>query len=408
MYQWKGIIMINEANKEADLKVKMIDIQLLHPHPRNKDIYGEEDIKELADQITKSGYVKPIIINKNNMVISGHRRMYACLYLGEKYIPFTREKFKDENEELERLLIENQYREKTMTQKAEEGKLWEEIESKKAKQRQLSGLNNQSVVVDNVPQRENGKSRDIIAEKVGIGSGRTYERAKVTVEKINNLKKEHREKDVEFLTTILNESVRGAKDLSKDDIIDKISEEMKDKVIKKEIPVQKAVVQIRKELGILTDNNKNQNTNKINNEIEKIETKVCKKCGKEKSILEFYKGKNVCKDCFDESNRKSKKPKDVYGNYIEIDEEKIKNLGVDIQSVIDDVKNTDKSVHDIDYNSISMELECNFDMFAQNIEKYTDGTFCNYTNIDKDNKNKILNSISNVEIVINKLKNILI
>lgn len=66
-----------------------------------------------------------------------------------------------------------------MTQKAEEGKLWEEIESKKAKERQQLTQFGNSTVMDSVTSpSENGATRDIIASKVGIGSGRTYERAK--------------------------------------------------------------------------------------------------------------------------------------------------------------------------------------------------------------------------------------
>ncbi|AJA49559.1 hypothetical protein CPAST_c34980 [Clostridium pasteurianum DSM 525 = ATCC 6013] len=75
---------------------------------------------------------------------------------------------------------------------------------------------------DNVPQsnnNENSRSRDAIADKVDIGSGRTYERAKNAVNKIDELKKNHKNKDAEFLTVVLNESVRGAKDLAEDDVI---------------------------------------------------------------------------------------------------------------------------------------------------------------------------------------------
>lgn len=42
--------------------------------------------------------------------------------------------------------------------------------------------------MDNVPQaNEKGSVRDIIAQNVGIGSGRTYERAKSAVDKIDEL-----------------------------------------------------------------------------------------------------------------------------------------------------------------------------------------------------------------------------
>jgi len=63
--------------------------------------------------------------------------------------------------------------------------------------------------MDNVPQaNDKGAVRDIIASKVGIGSGRTYERARVVIDKIEELNKNNNDKDAEFLKTILNESVR--------------------------------------------------------------------------------------------------------------------------------------------------------------------------------------------------------
>lgn len=73
--------------------------------------------------------------------------------------------------------------------------MWEEIETRKAKERQaINGSKNLGLNMDNVPSLENNKIkndkgavRDIIAEKVGIGSGRTYERAKNAVNKIKTI-----------------------------------------------------------------------------------------------------------------------------------------------------------------------------------------------------------------------------
>ena len=70
-----------------------------------------------------------------------------------------------------------------------------------------------SIECDTGRNREKGRATDIIAEKVNLGSGRTYDRAKSAVKKIDELKEQGKEKDAEFLKTVLNESVRGAKDL---------------------------------------------------------------------------------------------------------------------------------------------------------------------------------------------------
>lgn len=48
-----------------------------------------------------------------------------------------------------------------------EAEVWEGIEKEKARQRMLSG----GYPMDNVPQ--GGETRDIVAEKIGLGSGET-------------------------------------------------------------------------------------------------------------------------------------------------------------------------------------------------------------------------------------------
>lgn len=388
-------------------KIKKIDIKLLKPHPKNKEIYGEENIKELADKIKTSNWISPLIINKSNIIISGHRRYLAALSLKITHLPFERVNFKNSNEELERLLLENEYREKTMMQKTQEGKLWEEIESKKAKERMILTQNNNSAksAMDNVPQQvDKGATRDIIASKVGIGSGRTYERAKEVVNKIDELKQEGKKQDAEFLKTILNESVRGAQDIAGSNRLNEVSQELKDKVIKKETPVSNAIRDIKKNLGIAVENPKKIIKDEQEN---KSNTKICKQCGEEKNLNEFYESRTICKDCHNENSRKNRKPKDVYGNIIEIDKEKIK--GMNIEAVMADVKDTNKNINIVDYDAVSMELGCNIDMFIQNISKYINmADIYKLENVDKDNKEKILKSIDDIENTMNKIKNILI
>jgi hypothetical protein len=50
----------------------------LKPHPINKTLYGDEEPDDtLIDSILKNGQLEPIIITKNNVIISGHRRWLA-------------------------------------------------------------------------------------------------------------------------------------------------------------------------------------------------------------------------------------------------------------------------------------------------------------------------------------------
>jgi len=364
-----------------------INISKLKPHPMNKDIYGEEDIKELAEQIKKSNIITNLIVNQDNIIISGHRRYYACLSLGKKELPCEKITFNSKNEELERLLLENQYREKTTYQKMKEAEVWGKIENEKAKQRQgeRNDLKNKNNIKDSGP--ESYQSRDAIAEKVNLGSGKTYDRAKSAVQKIDELKQDGNEKDAEFLKTVLNESVRGAKDLSELDSLKDIPEEIKEKVIKKEIPVQKAVQTIRKDLGIATDNVKSKE-----NQNEKGDEKVCSKCGQSKSILEFYTGRSECRDCHHKYRENNK---------VDMFE------GIDMYALEADIKNPNKYADDYTYEDITMEIEAAINSFAFSVNRYINENK-SYEDMDTVNKNKLLSSIDIVETIVNILKNKLI
>jgi ParB/RepB/Spo0J family partition protein len=48
------------------------------------------DIKSLAESISAVGLLQPIVINENNELIDGQRRIKACVQLGIKEIPFYR------------------------------------------------------------------------------------------------------------------------------------------------------------------------------------------------------------------------------------------------------------------------------------------------------------------------------
>jgi len=120
-----------------------IDINLLQENPINKEIYGVDDsvqLAELVEKIRVSGYIKPLIINRNYLIISGHRRYRAAKILGMKEIEIEMI-CKDENQELEILLAENFFREKSVLQRVNEGEYYRKVEEQNALDRQLTGNN---------------------------------------------------------------------------------------------------------------------------------------------------------------------------------------------------------------------------------------------------------------------------
>ena len=59
--------------------VKTKDLQ---HHPKNSDIYDLSNIEDLVNSIREVGLLQPIIINKKNQILSGHRRFEAIKILG--------------------------------------------------------------------------------------------------------------------------------------------------------------------------------------------------------------------------------------------------------------------------------------------------------------------------------------
>ena len=158
------------------------NINELYANPINKTIYGDEIISEdFIDNIKKNGVMVPLVIKSNGTIISGHRRWTAAKLLNLLTVPISIKNFNDELDEKQAVIDFNKQREKTFTQKMNEGKEIEDIERIKAKERQ-STLNN-APLKQTFAEAPVGQTRDIVAKKIGIGSGFQYEKAKLIIKK---------------------------------------------------------------------------------------------------------------------------------------------------------------------------------------------------------------------------------
>lgn len=170
--------------------ITQVDPRDLKPHPSNCSIYGsDDDVTELVEMIRASNWIKPLVITPMDVIVSGHRRWKVALELGLESVPVEVKEFSDPTAELEALLLENASRVKTTEQKVREALAWREIETFRAKLRQKVNLKigNHTPVQENFPERERGQARDQIAHRVGLGSGRTYEKAAAVVREIDAL-----------------------------------------------------------------------------------------------------------------------------------------------------------------------------------------------------------------------------
>ena len=219
-------------------------ISELKPHPLNEEIYGyNEDVSDLVEKIRKSGVVTTLTITDDNVIIAGNRRWKSCKQLvSEGDTRFCQVKceikgFKTEWDALEYLIINNDTRIKTMEQKAREAQMLLKAERKKAEERMLRGK--ESDPVAELPQGA-GKSRDIVAKKLHMKSGREVERAVKSVKTIDKLKSEGRNEDAKLIVDVLNNrSASTASELSS--CIDDLTEEEKQAIRDKKISAYKAI-----------------------------------------------------------------------------------------------------------------------------------------------------------------------
>ncbi|WP_414755608.1 ParB/RepB/Spo0J family partition protein [Anabaena sp. CCY 9910] len=162
-------VSIVHQEKHDGIQIIQIPIELLDPHPLNTQIYGEnEDVSALAESIASHGLQETFTVTPNGdryTVIHGHRRRLACIQAGIKIVPAKLKNFSCSEDAVAALLSGNEYREKTIEQKAREFLAWQEIEKERAKSRK-----------GKMGQGE-GATRDILAKRVGLGSGVNAEHA---------------------------------------------------------------------------------------------------------------------------------------------------------------------------------------------------------------------------------------
>jgi N6-adenosine-specific RNA methylase IME4 len=230
-----------------------IKVTELNPHPLNSKIYAVANIAELAEDIQKSGWIKPLtVVRQKNAftIVSGHRRHQAAILLNLDVVPCEVVEFEHDWQILERLLLENQYREKDNATKLREYPFQKQVEAERAKSRRVnySGDWSRKEVVENFPPPDKGKARDKAAETVGIGSGKTAEKGFKVIEAADALRESGEVVKADLLIASVNKSYDGAAKLLTviDKIDEKTAEELEDKIATGQISVGKALNNVKK------------------------------------------------------------------------------------------------------------------------------------------------------------------
>lgn len=69
------------------MNIEYINVNALIPYERNTKIHDEKQISNIAESIDKYGFVQPLVIDKNNVVVIGHGRLLAAKKLKMKDVP---------------------------------------------------------------------------------------------------------------------------------------------------------------------------------------------------------------------------------------------------------------------------------------------------------------------------------
>lgn len=161
----------------------LLDINKIKVSDRIRKDFG--NIQELADDIKENGLINPPVVTPDTFeLIAGERRLRAMQLLSYKQIEVRPMAVKDAEHALNLEISENETRKDfSKAERIDYARRLERVESLKAKDRQGSRTD----IVENFPQCSDGKTRDMVAEKLGIGSGKQYEKEKFIVDNKESL-----------------------------------------------------------------------------------------------------------------------------------------------------------------------------------------------------------------------------
>lgn len=71
------------------LKIEYVDINIIKPYDNNTKIHSDEEISQLARLIDEFGFDVPIVVDKDYVIIKGHKRRLALLELGKDKAPIV-------------------------------------------------------------------------------------------------------------------------------------------------------------------------------------------------------------------------------------------------------------------------------------------------------------------------------
>jgi hypothetical protein len=152
------------------MKLKLSDLK---PNPINDAIYSSSDLTDLQNSLKYNGQLEPIVLNKKNVIISGHRRYYSMKFLGWEECDVRITEYKND---ILALIQHNQHRVKSVQDILNESKWLEKEYKKTIGQGKRNDIHN---------EKKKHKTIVEIANKIGIGATKLKQ-----IKSINNYEPE--------------------------------------------------------------------------------------------------------------------------------------------------------------------------------------------------------------------------
>lgn len=89
------------------LQIEHIETSKLVEYRGNAKVHTDNQVRKIADSITKFGMNQPIAIDENNVIIAGHGRFLACRSLGMETVPCIRLSHMTEDQKKAYILVDN-------------------------------------------------------------------------------------------------------------------------------------------------------------------------------------------------------------------------------------------------------------------------------------------------------------
>lgn len=90
-----------------DLNVQQIELEQLVPYARNARTHSDSQVAQIAGSIAEFGFVNPVLVGGDNIIIAGHGRVMAAKKLGLKTVPTIKLDHLSENQRRALVIADN-------------------------------------------------------------------------------------------------------------------------------------------------------------------------------------------------------------------------------------------------------------------------------------------------------------